>query len=189
MKNNKIFHKGFTLIELLVVVLIIGILAAVALPQYEKAVFKSRVAAALPWYKIFREGKKIYDLEAGPNSLQDLSLIVTAAGATPGEITSCSNPTAEGFCFSSSTMKLPDGQTFQWNNNEINISYYNGARTSAVTLSMAFNNPGPDQENYALYCIPGGREPEWGETRCKMLAPGVQKGMCRLSRECYKMDL
>ncbi|MGN0024478.1 MAG: type IV pilin protein [Candidatus Avelusimicrobium sp.] len=55
--------KGFTLIELLVVVLIIGILSSVALPQYQKAVLKSRTAEAWANLKTLNMAANAYCLE------------------------------------------------------------------------------------------------------------------------------
>ena len=57
--------KAFTLIELLVVVLIIGILAAIALPGYQKAVEKSRMTQALVIANALQKGVDAYILENG----------------------------------------------------------------------------------------------------------------------------
>ena len=58
-------HAGFTLIELLVVVLIIGILAAVAVPQYQKSVEKARVAQVVAVLKAVKEAEELHFLANG----------------------------------------------------------------------------------------------------------------------------
>ena len=60
MKIFKQAEKGFTLIELLVVILIIGILAAIAVPQYFKVVEKSRASELGANYDAIRGSEERY---------------------------------------------------------------------------------------------------------------------------------
>ena len=90
MKNvNK---KGFTLIELLVVVLIIGILAAVALPQYFKAVEKSRATEALSIMgsisAAMERGRLVSSQNKYPASLAELDIEFANVDGSPATQTS-----------------------------------------------------------------------------------------------------
>ena len=63
MINNNAYKRGFTLIELLVVVLIIGILASIALPQYQKAVKKARAVEIWETLSSMKKARDICMLE------------------------------------------------------------------------------------------------------------------------------
>jgi type IV pilus assembly protein PilE len=68
--------KAFTLIELLVTVLIIGILAAIALPQYQKAIERSRRSEALLLGQSIKHAEERWYLITGKytSSFDDLDI-------------------------------------------------------------------------------------------------------------------
>ncbi len=94
MKNK----QAFTLIELLVVVLIIGILAAVALPQYEKAVMKSRYSTLMALTNSIADAEESYYLANGSYTSDFEALALEPSGCTLStDKTTCTYPW--GSCF------------------------------------------------------------------------------------------
>lgn len=79
-------RSGFTLIELLVVVLIIGILASMAIPQYFKVVEKARVAEAMSLISSIKSAQERYMASGGGYTQDFNTLDISYPNTTAGSI-------------------------------------------------------------------------------------------------------
>lgn len=149
--------QGFTLIELLVVVLIIGILAGVALPQYEKAVEKSRASEALLLLKSLRDQQELCIMEHGQyvpqcgqaDSPEEDSLFETASIALPGVVDkSCGY--YSGCLYTKNFTYYIDGQYIMAERNPFENSKYM-LETTADSGASSYNRISCDSDTD--YCL------------------------------------
>jgi prepilin-type N-terminal cleavage/methylation domain-containing protein len=68
--------KGFTLLELIIVIIVIGILVAMALPQFTKVAERGRIAKAKGYLDMFRKAEGVYHA-INSTYADDISLLTT----------------------------------------------------------------------------------------------------------------
>jgi prepilin-type N-terminal cleavage/methylation domain-containing protein len=148
-------RRGFTLIELLVVVLIIGILAAIAVPQYNKTVMRSRAAEAVTNIKAIANAQKAYMLATGSPTFNFQDLDVTM-----------DNNCAGVGCKAGKWYYHLNGDYFGVG------AYYNVSAVDTTTLTILYrfqaNAKYPNFDVDAFACLPRGKS-EW-IAACKSIA-------------------
>lgn len=153
--------KGFTLIELLVVVLIIGILASVALPQYQKAVAKARYTQMITAGKSLKDAMEVYYMANGdyPQYWRDLDITYPGCSEGTGRYMLWCDTFAVDM-FNSSQVNLNLFDTHGLPNNGKNMS------------SSDLYNQSP-----AYYVVWLDNSPYPGKTECKSKMDGLCKTM------------
>jgi len=153
-------NQGFTLIELLVVVLIIGVLSAIALPQYQTAVERSRSTEALTQMSAIREAAERYHSqhESWPASFNKLDVDI------PANSNCTSGYGGKNFCLSFFTTGCPGNFCIEATRSRASHAYKlttqvtentNGTYSATRQCAKTSNSDDEEADSYC-YAITGG---------------------------------
>src|SRR5687767_2782735 len=108
-RPHRAFRRGFTLVEIMVVVVIIGLLAALAIPAFQRNRRSSQNTRAVNDFRVFAQAFEIYNTQNGawPDS------------ASPGALPTLPAPISDSLRASNWQSATSLGGQWQW---EINLS-------------------------------------------------------------------